>query len=81
MRCGVLGLLQSCPCYFILGLTRCKRNEEHEDGALGVAVANCRRDRGEPFLWVALKLLLVCLWYTIVWHTNVEFILDDLVVM
>jgi hypothetical protein len=62
-------------------LTRCKRNEEHEDGALGVAVANCRRDRGEPFLGIALQVLLVYHWYTAIWCTNVEFILDDLVVM
>lgn len=37
------------------GLTGSDCNEDLEDGALWVAVANCSRDRWEPFDWVALR--------------------------
>lgn len=37
---------------------RCDGDEDHEERALGVSVANCRRDGGEPFLWVAVPLIL-----------------------
>lgn len=61
--------------------TGCQRNEEHEDGAFGVAIANCGRDGGKPFLGVSLDAELVKLdWYTFR-YTDIEFILDDLVVV
>lgn len=36
------------------GLTRSDGYEDLEDGALGIAVANGRRDRGKPFDGIAL---------------------------
>lgn len=35
--------------------TRCDRDEELEDRALGIAVTNCRRYRGKPLLRIALN--------------------------
>lgn len=38
--------------------TRCQRNKEHEERAFWVSIPNCGRDGGEPFLWVAVVLVL-----------------------
>jgi hypothetical protein len=65
---------------FVSNRTGGEGNEEHEDGALWVSVANGRRDGGEPFLRVAL-LSMNTLPLSQLYFTDVEFILDNFVVM
>jgi hypothetical protein len=61
-------------------LTGCEGDEEHEDRALRVAVANGRRHRGKPFLRIALCIVRTD-WQTEYRQTDVVLILDNLVVV
>jgi hypothetical protein len=65
---------------FVSSRTRCEGNEEHEDRALWVAVADCGRHGGEPFLRVALLFMSIVLLVQL-HSTDIEFILDDFVVV
>jgi hypothetical protein len=65
---------------FVSNRTGGEGNEEHEDGTLWVAVANGRRDGREPFFRVAL-LFMSTLRLSQLHCTDVEFILDDFMVM
>jgi hypothetical protein len=70
------------PIHFsVPSLTRCQGNEEHKDRALGIAVADCRRHRRKPFVGIALYWLSVCRAYSITEYTDIELILDNLVVV
>jgi hypothetical protein len=49
---GLCSVVPVCPT--VSSLTGCQGNEEHKDGAFGIAVANGRRHGGEPLFGVAL---------------------------
>jgi len=66
---------------FIRNRTRCQSDEQHEDGALRIFVSNGRRDRGKPFVRIALSRLLVCLNASETSLTNVVFVLHDFVIV
>lgn len=61
--------------------TGCEGNEQHEDGALRVTVANSGRHGRKPFFWISLHSWLVCIEADATMDTDIEFILHDFVVM
>ena len=81
MQTGGLDSLVWLSTGCLLFHTRCKSDEEHKNRTLWVAVANSRGHGWEPFIWVALGMLLVKLEPNMKERTNVELILYDLVVM
>jgi hypothetical protein len=60
--------------------TRCYGDEDLEDGSLGVAVADCRRNGWKPFLWVALGLISIKIAIELV-STHIVLILNNLLVV